>query len=83
MRQRLGQRQSLVGVGQGSLRGPQHPEGRSGKASADNTRVLAHTEHPCTALVWRVAGDGCLQVLARSGGTRQGRTTSRPEESGR
>ena len=34
--------------------------------SAANTRIVAHAEHQCTALVWRVACDGFLQVLAGS-----------------
>jgi hypothetical protein len=32
--------------------------------SAANTQILADAEHQCTALVWRVACDGFLQVLA-------------------
>ena len=35
-------------------------------ASAGNTRILAHTEYQRTALVWCVACDGFLQVLAGS-----------------
>ena len=35
-------------------------------ASAGNTRILARAEHQSTALVWRVACDACLQVLASS-----------------
>src|SRR5215813_3454105 len=42
--------------------------------SAGNTRILARTERRSTALVWRVACDGFLQVLA---GSRQ-RTMAAP-----
>jgi hypothetical protein len=37
--------------------------------STGHTQILAHAEHRRTLLVWRVAGDGFLQVLA---GRRQG-----------
>ena len=66
MRQRVRQRQGLVEAGQGLLRVPQQPEGPSGIDSAGNTRILAHAEHRRTALVWRVACDAFLQVLAGS-----------------
>jgi hypothetical protein len=34
--------------------------------SAPNTRILAHAEHRCTALLWRVACHGFLQMRAGS-----------------
>src|SRR5919201_882280 len=64
MRQLVRQRQSLVEAGQGVIRVPQQPEGPSGKGSADNLRIWAQAERRGPALVGRVAGDGCLQVLA-------------------
>ena len=42
--------------------------------SAANTRIDTHAEHRRAVLVWRVAGDGFLQVLA---GRRQ-RTKAEP-----
>ena len=66
MRQLVRQRQGLVEAGQGLLRVPQQPEGPRGIGSAGNTRIVAHAEHRRTALVWRVAGDAFLQVLAGS-----------------
>ena len=66
MRQRVRQRQGLVEAGQGLLRVPQQPEGPSGIGSAGNTRIVANAGRRSTALVWRVAGDACLQVLAGS-----------------
>ena len=66
MRQLVRQRQGLVEACQGLLRVPQQPEGQRGIGSAANTRILAHAEHRRTALVWRVAGDAFLQVLAGS-----------------
>ena len=66
MRQLVRQRQGLVEAGQGLLRVPQQPEGPRGIGSAANTRILAHAEYRRTALVWRVAGDAFLQVLAGS-----------------
>ena len=66
MRQLVRQRQGIVEVGQGLLRVPQQPEGRSGIEPAANTRILAHAEHRRTALVWRVACDAFLQVQAGS-----------------
>ena len=64
MRQRVRQRQGLVEAGQGLLRVPQQPEGHRGIGAAAHPRILANAEHRRTALVWRVAGDACLQVLA-------------------
>ena len=66
MRQLVRQRQGLVEAGQGLLRVPQQPEGPCGIGSAGHTRILAHAEHQRTVLVWRVAGDAFLQVLAGS-----------------
>ena len=66
MRQLVRQRQGLVDAGQGLLRVPQQPEGQRGIDSAGHTRILAHAEHRRTALVWRVACDAFLQVLAGS-----------------
>ena len=66
MRQLVCQRQGLVEAGQGLLRVPQQPEGHRGTGSAGNTRIVAHAEHRRTALVWRVACDAFLQVLAGS-----------------
>jgi hypothetical protein len=48
------------------MRVSQQPEGPSGIASAADTRIEAHTEHQRTALIWRVACAGFLQVLASS-----------------
>ena len=53
-------------AGQGLIRIPQEPEGRSIIDTAGNPQILAHAEHRSTALVWRVACDGCLQVQAGS-----------------
>ena len=64
MRQLVCQRQGVVDVCQGLRRVPQGPEGPSGIGAAGNTRIEAHAEHQRTALVWRVACDGFLQVLA-------------------
>src|SRR5438093_903949 len=61
--------QGLVEAGQRLCRVPQQPEGQSGIDSAGNTRSVAHTEHWSTVLVWRVACNSFLQVLA---GRRQG-----------
>src|SRR5438067_10340748 len=66
MRELVRQRQSLTDMCQGLLRVPQQPESPSGKGSAGNTRIVANAEHHRTALVWRVAGDAFLQVLAGS-----------------
>jgi hypothetical protein len=43
---------------------PQQPEGHSGKGLAANTRIDTYAEHRRAVLVWRVACDACLQVLA-------------------
>ena len=51
-------------AGQSLVRVPQYPEGPSGISSAANTRILANTEYRSTVLVWCVACDGFLQVLA-------------------
>ena len=67
MRQLVRQRQSLVEAGQGLLRVSQQREGHRGIDAAGNTRILAHAERRRTALVWRVAGDAVLQVLAGRG----------------
>ena len=74
MRQLVRQGQGLVDAGQGLLRIPQYPEGPCGIGAAAHTRIEAHAEHQRTALVWRVVGDACLQVLA---GCRQ-RTQGEP-----
>src|SRR5262249_28163805 len=60
------QRQGLVEAGQGLCRVPQHPEGQRSKGSADNIRIEAHVEHWRKVLVWRVACNGFLQMLASS-----------------
>ena len=83
MRQLVRQRQGLVDVGQGLLRVPQQPEGHRGIDSAGNTRILAHAEHRRTALVWRVACDAFLQVLAGSRQRAKRATTSTQGHSGR
>ena len=62
MRQLVGQPQGLLDVRQGLRRVPQQPERESGINSAANTGILTHAEHQSTALVWRVACDGFLQV---------------------
>src|SRR5262249_5284636 len=64
MRQLLCQCQGLVEADQGLLRVSQQPQGPSGIDSAGNTRILTHAEYRCAALVWRVACDAFLQVLA-------------------
>src|SRR5438874_1379348 len=69
MRQLVRQRQGVVDARHGLVRIPQQPEGPSGIDSAGNTRIVAHTEHWSTVLVWRVACNSFLQVLA---GRRQG-----------
>ena len=76
MRQLVRQRQSLVEAGQGLLRVSQQREGHRGIDAAGNPRILAHAERRSTALVWRVAGDAVLQVLARQQATHLGRTRS-------
>src|SRR5712691_4722637 len=53
-------------VGQGLRRVPKHPEGHRGIDAAANTRIKAHAEHWSTVLVWRVACDAFLYVLAGS-----------------
>ncbi len=65
---------AIVEAGQGLLRIPQHPEGPGGIDSAANTRIGAHAERRSTALVWRVACDGFLQVQA----SRRQRTKEEP-----
>ena len=45
---------------------PSNQRVQRGIGSAANTRIEAHAEHRRTALVWRVAGDAFLQVLAGS-----------------
>jgi hypothetical protein len=67
MRQLVRQRQGLVEVRQGLRWVPQHPESQRGIGSAGNPRIVAHAEHWRTALVGRVAGEACLQVLAGLG----------------
>ena len=69
MRQLVRQGQGLVEAGQRLLRVAQQPEGPGGIDAAGDPRILAKTERRRTALVWRVEGDACLQVLA---GCRQG-----------
>src|SRR6266446_3966963 len=66
MRQLLRQRQGLVEAGQGLRRVPQQPERYRGIGLAGDTQIEARAEYQGTALVWRVAGDACLQVQAGS-----------------
>ena len=69
MPQLVRQGQGLVEAGPRLLRVPQQPEGPGGIGAAGHPRILAKTERRRTALVGRVVGDACLQVLA---GCRQG-----------
>ena len=78
MRQLVRQRQGLVDAGQGLLRVPQEPEDPRGISPAANARILAHTEHRRTALVWRVACDAFFQVLA--GSRQRAKLEPRPPE---
>ena len=66
MRQLVCQRQGTVKASEGLIRIPQQPEGHGGLGSTANPQILANTEYRSTALVWRVAGDTFLQVLAGS-----------------
>ena len=76
MRQLVRQRQGLLEASQGLLRVPEQPEGPCGIGSAGHTQILTYAEHQRTALVWRVACDAFLIVLAGSRERAKPATTS-------
>src|SRR5262245_55010340 len=66
MRQRVCQRQGLEEAAQRLMWVSQQPESFSGIHSTVHAGIGPHTKYWSTVLVWRIAGDAGLQVLAGS-----------------